>query len=128
MKRIAQLCTAAIALLLCLDLRAQVIYLMECDVPCHRCKFENPMKVEYRADPVKNVVLRIIQDSIVDALNNCTVLDSNNWVCPGIDGFSELGKQSAVNGVARWVSSGSPRAGQNQCTLKKTSAGGFTLQ
>ena len=104
---------------------SQVIYHETCSTECGKCKSKNPMKVEYKADPQKNVVFRIIGDTSVDKLDNCTVINKDNWVCEGISRYSDLGKQSAANGVASWISSAPPSKGSFNCIFDKNFLGNF---
>lgn len=82
-------------------LNAQILYIGICNVPCNLCK-PDPRKIEYKADPGKQIVLRILGDKDVDVVSDCKVLDKNNWTCDGYGLMKNYGKQYAANGVAYW--------------------------
>jgi len=114
-------------------LSAQVLYSDTCKVPCNECK-PDPMKVEYKADPTKQIVLRVINDRDVDEVKDCKVLDKNNWTCQGY-GLMQYGKQYAANGIAYWNEgiSSSPEFQKKygktySCTYDKNIFGQFKLR
>jgi hypothetical protein len=63
------------------------------------------MKVTYKVDKKSRMIFRTIDDKNPDVISDCTIIDENNWVCPGVDPHSDYSKQYAVNGVAYWNSS-----------------------
>lgn len=82
---------------------SQIIYHELCDVPCNICKPNDATKIEYRADPKRNLVVRLYGASDIYVIPKCTVIDKDNWTCEGtIWNYKEYGKQYAVNGVAFW--------------------------
>ena len=80
---------------------AQILYIDVCKVPCNLCK-PDPMKVEYKADASKQIVMRIIDEKDVDVVADCTVLDKSNWSCDGNGPMRSYGKQYSANGIAYW--------------------------
>ncbi len=90
-------------MVLCNSAIAQVLYLGPmCKDPCDKCNPQKAMKVEYKADSSKQIVMRIINDNDVDVVSDCKVLDKNNWVCDGYGVMNMYAKQYATNGVAYW--------------------------
>lgn len=114
-------------------LGAQILYRDICKVPCNKC-VPNPMKVEYKADPVKQMVLRVIDDSNVEVFTDCKVLDKNNWTCDGYGFMKNYGKQYAANGTAYWSSSEpnpdlEKKYGKSySCTFEKNIFGQYKLK
>ena len=113
-------------------LSAQVFYYDSCKVPCNVCKPE-PIKVEYKADPSKQIVLRVMNDRDVDVVSDCKVLDKINWTCQGY-GLMQYGKQYAANGIAYWNASERSVEFENKygksymCSYDKNLIGQFKLR
>lgn len=111
------------------ELYAQVIYMEMCNVPCEACKPEKPTRVEYRADPKKNLVMRIYGGTDVYMISDCIVFDKDNWACDGYGQFKQYGKQFAINGVAHWTkgipSSDPTKVNERICTFDKNILGEF---
>ena len=126
--------TLPIALLLfhaCVN--AQILYFDGCKVPCNVCK-PDPIKVEYKADPSKQIVLRIIDEKDVVFVSDCQVLDKNNWACDGYGEMKNYGKQYAANGIAylndfQPIPENDKKYGKNyHCTYDKNIFGQFKLR
>jgi hypothetical protein len=84
---------------------SQVFYMNRCTEPCDVCKPSDPIKVEYRADPKKNRVVRLMGERDIHVVSDCTVIDKANWTCEGYGKLNQYGRQFAVNGVAHWTDS-----------------------
>lgn len=84
---------------------SQVLYMKFCTESCDVCKPSDAIKVEYRADPQKNRVVRIMDERDIHVVSDCTVIDKANWTCDGSGTLKQYGKQFAVNGVANWTDS-----------------------
>ena len=112
----------------------QILYLNSCNVICEKCGTEDIMKVEYKADADKQLVLRIIDNKDVDVQTDCKILDKNNWSCDGIGLMKNLGKQYAANGVAYWNSMDSTpdykkvKGETRMCTYDKNFIGQYKLR
>ena len=93
----------------------QVLYWQSKSTPCsavtRKTKGDGISRADYRADPLKNVVIRIDAFSGKEdrpssvVLNTCTVIDKSNWRCEGILGVRAIspdrdGAQYAIDGVA----------------------------
>jgi hypothetical protein len=102
-------------------------------VPCNACK-PDPTKLEYKADPSKQIVLRILEDIDVAVVSDCKVLDKNNWTCDGFGFMKNYGKQYAANGIAymndieRMPESEKKYGKSYYCTYDKNIFGQFKLR
>ena len=102
-------------------------------VPCNVCK-PDPVKIEYKADSSKQIVLRIIDEKDVVFVSDCQVFDKNNWACDGYGEMKNYGKQYAANGIAylsdpqRFPENDKKYGKSYQCIYDKNIFGQFKLR
>ena len=105
-----------------------------CSENCKKCLSEYPpIKTTYKVDKTSNKIFRTFNDMNPDVLTDCTIIDENNWVCPGYGGYDkDYGKQYSVNGVVHW--NDFPNIGVDKnplfrysCTYEKSIFGGYNV-
>jgi hypothetical protein len=122
-------------------INGQSFYFDICKISCEKCKPDFYNKVEYLADPKKQIVIRTFTGSgnkTVHSFTDCNIIDKNNWVCdpikeirnkfPSIVTNPEAGKQFATNGVAYWINSSELEKNESYCVWDKNILGKYILR